>query len=194
VTLTGLIAPAPAAGAATDSTDVPGLELLTSDIDPAKPRADVLRVAVVSDFGGCGYGVPAKCADENAVVDMIHSWNPDFILTGGDNSQQQATEEQVRLSVEPYTADIEAGKFFPIFGNHDFGNTCDAVGAQYSMHYLKVPLSYRAVLGNRPPPSRCPPPRSTTGRTAAPTCVSTPWRTCRWRFRRSRSAAPRPTA
>ncbi|MEV0607621.1 metallophosphoesterase [Polymorphospora rubra] len=145
VTLTGLITLAPTANAAVDA---PGLELLTSDIDPAQPRADVLRVAVVSDFGACGYGIPAKCADQNAVADMIHSWNPDFILTGGDNNQQQATEEQVRLSAEPYMADIEAGKFFPIFGNHDFGNTCDAVGAQYSMQYFKVPLSYRAVLGN----------------------------------------------
>ncbi|WP_407566960.1 hypothetical protein [Polymorphospora sp. A560] len=76
MTLTGLIALAPTANAAVDA---PGLELLTSDIDPAQPRADVLRVAVVSDFGACGYGIPAKCADQNAVADMIHSWNPDFI-------------------------------------------------------------------------------------------------------------------
>nr|KEP23050.1 hypothetical protein DA06_12845 [Georgenia sp. SUBG003] len=142
----GLVAVGPLAGASTTSAS--GLELITDDVDPARPRAEALEVAVISDYGACGYGVPAKCADEQAVADMVHSWDPDFILTGGDNNQQQATEEQVRLSVAPYAEDIEAGIFFPIFGNHDYGNSCDAEGAKYSIQYLGVPQSYRAVLGN----------------------------------------------
>ena len=145
--LTGLVAVGPLASAATIPAEA-GLELITDDIDPTQPRAEALNVAVISDYGACGFGIPEKCADENAVADMVHSWDPDFILTGGDNNQQQATEEQVRVSLEPYMQDIQAGIFFPVFGNHDFGNSCDAEGAKYSMEYMKVPLSYRAVLGN----------------------------------------------
>lgn len=139
----GLLA-APLAGAAPT-----GLELLSPAVDPTQPRAESLTVAYVSDIGGCGWGDGPRCDQQWAVADMVRSWNPDYILTGGDNSQQEATEDQVVRSLQPYKEEVARGDFFyPIFGNHDFGNSCDAEGAKYSMQYWQVPLSYRAVLGN----------------------------------------------
>lgn len=126
-----------------------GLRLIGPDVDPSRPMADKLTIGYVSDFGGCGYGDPKKCEDETAVAAMVKSWNPDYILTSGDNSQQQATEEQVALSAAPYEDALARPNFFyPIFGNHDYGNSCDEAGAKYSIEYWKVPTSYRAELGN----------------------------------------------
>lgn len=126
-----------------------GLELITPDIDATRPKADEVNFAIVSDHAGCSWGEDtSKCADQWAVADMIRSWNPDFILTAGDNDQQQATEEQVQRSIKPYLENVEAGNIFPIFGNHDYGNSCDAEGAKYTIQYWGVPTDYRAVFGN----------------------------------------------
>src|SRR4051794_14437766 len=99
-----------------------GLERITPAVDPSKPTQDQMVLAVIGDYGGCG--ADRACAAENQVADMVHAWNPAYILTVGDNTYQQGRPEEIVKAQAPYKADIDAGKFFPIMGNHDYGNGC----------------------------------------------------------------------
>ncbi|WP_286228359.1 metallophosphoesterase [Neobacillus mesonae] len=121
------------------------LERITEEVDPAKPVADELILAVIGDYGGCGVG---NCEGEQQVADMVHSWNPDYILTVGDNTYQRGLPEEVEKAQEAYIEDIKAGKFFPIMGNHDYGNGCTMESVQPSIDKFGVPVSYVAGFGN----------------------------------------------
>ncbi len=81
------------------------------------------------------------------MADLVHSWNPDAILTTGDNTYQQGLPEEVVKAQAPYKADIDAGRFFPIMGNHDYGNGCNAASVQPSVDYFKVPVAFVAGFG-----------------------------------------------
>ncbi len=122
-----------------------GLERITEEVDPAKPVEDELVLAVIGDYGGCGVG---NCEGEQQVADMVHSWNPDSILTVGDNTYQRGLPEEVEKAQEAYIEDIKAGKFFPIMGNHDYGNGCTMESVQPSIDKFGVPVSYVAGFGN----------------------------------------------
>ncbi|WP_204071721.1 metallophosphoesterase [Planotetraspora phitsanulokensis] len=122
------------------------LQRITPAVDPGKPPQDQMVLAVIGDYGGCG--VDRACASENQVADMVHSWNPAYILTVGDNSYQQGRPEEVVKAQAPYKADIDAGKFFPIMGNHDYGNGCTPESVQPSVDFFKVPVAYVAGFGN----------------------------------------------
>src|SRR4051812_35860652 len=50
---------------------------------PPSPPGTV-RFAVIGDYGQAG-------TPENDVATLVHSWNPDFIVTLGDNSYYSAT-------------------------------------------------------------------------------------------------------
>lgn len=107
--------------------------------------AETLTLAVIGDYGGCG--VDRTCDEEYKVADLVHSWNPDAILTTGDNTYQQGLAEEVVKAQAPYKADIDAGKFFPIMGNHDYGNGCNDASVQPSVDYFKVPTAFVAGFG-----------------------------------------------
>ncbi|MCM3570172.1 metallophosphoesterase [Neobacillus mesonae] len=121
------------------------LERITEKADPAKPVVDELTLAVIGDYGGCGVG---NCEGEQQVADMVHSWNPDYILTVGDNTYQRGLPEEVEKAQAAYIEDIKAGKFFPIMGNHDYGNGCTSESVQPSIEKFGVPVSYVAGFGN----------------------------------------------
>ena len=89
-----------------------GLERITEEIDPSKPVDDELVLAVIGDYGGCGVG---NCEGEQQVANMVHSWNPDYILTTGDNTYQRGLPEEVEKAQEAYIKDIEA-EIFPYYG------------------------------------------------------------------------------
>ncbi|ETK35560.1 hypothetical protein MPTA5024_13475 [Microbispora sp. ATCC PTA-5024] len=139
---------APRAAQVAQSAQATGdeLERITPPADPAKPPQDQLVLAVIGDYGGCG--VDRGCASENQVADMVHSWNPAAILTVGDNTYQQGRPEEVVKAQAPYKADIDAGKFFPIMGNHDYGNGCNPESVKPSVDYFKVPVAFVAGFGN----------------------------------------------
>ncbi|MEO3869535.1 metallophosphoesterase [Nonomuraea sp. B12E4] len=122
------------------------LERITPAVDPSKPPQDQLVLAVIGDYGGCG--VDRACASENQVADMVHSWNPAYILTVGDNTYQQGRPEEVVKAQAPYKADIDTGKFFPIMGNHDYGNGCNPESIKPSVDFFKVPVAFVAGFGN----------------------------------------------
>lgn len=83
---------------------------------------DPLRVAVVGDFGGF-------TTDELRVVTQIMFWNPDILLTTGDNAYETGTLDEFQVNVfKPYQAIFPEVPVYPSMGNHDY--TTDA-GAPY---------------------------------------------------------------
>lgn len=73
-----------------------------------------LRFAVIGDYGKNG-------ENETAVVTMIDSWQPDFIITVGDNNYEDGEAATLDENVGIYFSDyIETGRFFPTLGNHDW--------------------------------------------------------------------------
>ena len=87
---------------------------------------EVVRFAVIGDYGLAG--------DEAAdVARLVKNWNPDFIITTGDNNyfygEASTIDENVgqyyHEFIYPYTGIFGQGatinRFFPSLGNHDWG-------------------------------------------------------------------------
>ena len=111
---------------------------------PAAPQA-TMRFAVVGD-----YGTPSTDAQNVAV--RIHSWNPEFITTLGDNNYEAGLASTIDQNIGfyyhdfiyPYTGTYVPGatsnRFFPVLGNHDW--TSD-VGATPYTNYFVLPGNER---------------------------------------------------
>jgi len=93
--------------------------------------ADSLTFAVIGDFGRTG-------EHEEAVADMVKAWNPDFILTTGDNNYLYGEYATLYQNIGQYYGDYiynydapeeyqcrgrafeeKINRFFPSPGNHD---------------------------------------------------------------------------
>lgn len=106
--------------------------------------ADALVVAVIGDFGEAG-------PDEAAVAELVASWEPDLVLTVGDNNYFVGGADTIDANIgqyysafiSPYTGDYGPGadenRFFPTLGNHDW-MTDDA--APY-LDYFELPGNER---------------------------------------------------
>lgn len=104
-------------------------------IDPAdieiEVEADTLVFAVIGDYGYDGI-------HEEDVADMVKSWDPDFILTTGDNNYENGALETLEANISKYYGDYiynydapenyrcngnafmeKINRFFPSPGNHD---------------------------------------------------------------------------
>jgi hypothetical protein len=85
--------------------------------------ASTLTLGVIGDYG-CQPG--STCAGspayELAVARLVHGWNPQAIITVGDNSYENGSAAAVAADQSPYVADIAAGTFYPTPGNHDWLN------------------------------------------------------------------------
>jgi tartrate-resistant acid phosphatase type 5 len=80
--------------------------------------------AVIGDYGFSG-------ANEAAVASLVASWNPDFIITTGDNNYPSGQASTIDANIgkyyhsfiHPYTGAFGSGaaanRFFPSLGNHD---------------------------------------------------------------------------
>lgn len=100
------------------------------------------RVAVAGDIQG------ASAATLN-VSDLIKSWNPDFIITLGDNHYDNTgtIDDQVGQFysgfISPYYGVYGAGdtvnRFFPAIGNHD----CEAGNYNNYLNYFTLPGNER---------------------------------------------------
>lgn len=75
---------------------------------------DPLRVAVVGDYG-------AFTTDELRVVTQIMFWNPDILLTTGDNAYESGTLDEFQANVfKPYQPVFAEIPVYPSMGNHDY--------------------------------------------------------------------------
>ncbi len=87
--------------------------------------ADAIQFAVIGDFGQAG-------ASPAAVAKMVKSWQPDFIITLGDNNYPDGEATTIDNNIGqyyseyiyPYEGAYAAGsppnRFFPALGNHDW--------------------------------------------------------------------------
>lgn len=89
----------------------------------ARPE-DAIRFAVIGDYGEGN-------SAEAAVAAMVKSWQPDFIVTTGDDNYSEGKASTIDKNIGrfyhdyiyPYKGDYGAGadrnRFFPVLGNHD---------------------------------------------------------------------------
>lgn len=83
------------------------------------------RFAVIGDFGQSGQY-------EEGVADLVKSWQPDFIITTGDNNYPDGSEQTIDENIGQYFHDYigsyqgtygngaDQNRFFPSLGNHDW--------------------------------------------------------------------------
>ena len=87
--------------------------------------ATLVRFAVIGDYGLAG-------PDEARVADLVTSWNPDFVITTGDNNYFQGEAATIDQNIGQYYCQFignyrgqaEGGslenRFWPSPGNHDW--------------------------------------------------------------------------
>lgn len=108
---------------------------------PSSP--DAITFAVIGDYGGDTEG-------ELSVSNLVKSWNPDFVITVGDNNYETGESETIDKNIGKYYQDYIGNymgsfgsgavenKFFPSLGNHDW----------YSMTGATPYLDYFTLPGN----------------------------------------------
>jgi hypothetical protein len=111
---------------------------------PTVTPAPVVRFAVIGDYG---MGNQAE-ADVAALVD---SWQPDFVITTGDNNYPDGSAQTIDANIGqfyhsyiyPYRGAFGHGadvnRFFPTLGNHDWNTS----SAQPYLDYFTLPGNER---------------------------------------------------
>lgn len=116
--------------------------------DTATPTAtaapQVMRFAVIGDYGEDNQG-------EKDVSELVKSWNPDIVITTGDNNYPNGAAETIdrRIGqyyhefIYPYHGAYDPGadqnRFFPTLGNHDW----TTANAQPYLDYFELPGNER---------------------------------------------------
>lgn len=114
------------------STSTPAELLQPTPTSPPAPEATLpppppqpIRFAVIGDFGSGN-------RNEGDVAALVKSWNPDFIVTVGDNNYPDGAADTIDENIgqffheyiAPYQGQYGAGgdklRFFPVLGNHDW--------------------------------------------------------------------------
>ncbi|MEP7104923.1 MAG: metallophosphoesterase [Chloroflexota bacterium] len=109
---------------------------------PEASASSKVTIAVFGDYGYCYY----TCQNEQAVADLVHGWSPDYIVTVGDNTYESGRDFELEAAQRPYVADVKAGRFYQITGNHDWGNTCNPSMIAPSTNFFGRPPHYTAHL------------------------------------------------
>ncbi|WP_322800216.1 metallophosphoesterase family protein [Thermoflexus sp.] len=111
---------------------------------PPTPSPARVRFAVIGDYGQAG--PPAE-----AVARLVQSWNPDFVVTTGDNNYPRGEARTIDGNIgryyhgfiAPYRGRYGPGadrnRFFPTLGNHDWATA----GAQAYFDYFALPGNER---------------------------------------------------
>lgn len=113
-----------------------------------------VKFAAIGDYGKAG-------PNELAVSNLVKGWNPDFIITLGDNNYENGSAATIDSNIGqyyhqfiyPYTGNFGEGdtgsfnKFFPSLGNHDWYTT----NAAPYLNYFTLPGNeryYDFIKGN----------------------------------------------
>jgi hypothetical protein len=116
----------------------------TVTLTPTPTEPPPVRFAVIGDYGEAGPHL-------QAVAEMVLGWEPDFILTTGDNNYPNGTAELIdenigqyfHTYIYPYQGSYgpgaESNRFFPTLGNHDWNTD----GAQPYLDYFTLPGNER---------------------------------------------------
>ena len=94
-------------------------------------RCESVTIGVLGDWGVASFG-PPWTGIEGQIAGLVKSWNPDIILTLGDNNYSSGHAGTIDLNIGqfyhefiyPYLGAYGAGassnRFFPCLGNHDY--------------------------------------------------------------------------
>lgn len=109
--------------------DVPDAATTGADAAPPPPGAEgavsALRFAVIGDYGFDG-------RNEAAVAQLVQGWNPDFVITTGDNNYPDGAASTIDANIGKYFhsfignyvgrygAGSPTNRFWPTPGNHDW--------------------------------------------------------------------------
>ncbi|MFW6042597.1 MAG: metallophosphoesterase family protein, partial [Chloroflexota bacterium] len=143
-TVTASPSPTPETPSPTPSSTPTPLPTATSTAT-ATPTAVVF--AAIGDYGQAGDGAAA-------VATLVHDWEPEFIITLGDNNYPDGEAETIDENIGQYyaeyiypyqgtyttTSTLEVNRFFPSLGNHDYYNED---GAQPYLDYFTLPGNER---------------------------------------------------
>ncbi len=140
---TATLAPPTATPAPPTATSVPP----TATATPVPPKT---VLGVIGDFGWDG-------PDELAVAEMVKGWNPDTIVTTGDNNYPLGDYATIDENIGKYYgaymkasgsqyATAEVNRFWPVLGNHD---TDIDLGAPY-LQYFDLPGNERYYMVEYP--------------------------------------------
>jgi tartrate-resistant acid phosphatase type 5 len=118
--------------------------ILSATTTPSGTPISATRFAVIGDYGLAG-------DPERDVADLVKRWNPDFIITTGDNNYPEGEPETIDKNIgqyyhafiSPYTGiygeGADVNRFFPTLGNHDWNTSS---GASY-LDYFTLPGNER---------------------------------------------------
>ncbi len=111
---------------------------------PVQSPVPPVRFAVIGDYGAGG-------PPEAQVAALVANWNPDFVITVGDNNYPSGSAASIddnigqfyHSFIEPYKGNYgngaEQNRFFPTLGNHDW----DTPGAKPYLNYFTLPGNER---------------------------------------------------
>lgn len=127
-------------------------DLVAATATPTATPVPTVRFAMIGDFGMAGE--PAA-----AVAAMVKGWEPDFIVTTGDNNYPAGSSKTLDANVgqyysaylSPYQGKYgtggEAKRFFPVLGNHDW----DQGLPRFYLRYFDLPGNGRYYTIDRDP-------------------------------------------
>lgn len=90
-------------------------------VDGDPPGAPGARFAVIGDYGN-------NSAAERSVAALVASWNPDFVVTTGDNNYPAGAAETIEANIGQHYGGFFDERFFPALGNHDWQSLKCAAG------------------------------------------------------------------
>lgn len=147
------VAPPPSAAQTGQTPVMPPSPIFTqAPTDTAAPTAtatattppQVVRFAVIGDYGEDNQG-------EKDVSELVKSWQPDLVITTGDNNYPDGAAETIDQRIGQYYQEFiypyhgaygpgaDQNRFFPTLGNHDW----TTANAQPYLDYFELPGNER---------------------------------------------------
>jgi len=112
--------------------------------NPTLSTGGAVRFAAIGDYGSDGQ-------PEADVSALVHSWNPEFVITTGDNNYDVGAASSIDPNIGQYYHDFifpyfgsygqgaDINRFFPSLGNHDW----ETPNAQPYLDYFTLPGNER---------------------------------------------------